>query len=1702
MNLFTDRRLKSEENNIYVYQARKLSTNSPVILKTLKVSSLLNPEKLKNEYEILKKIKSNKIISTLGYLEDDFTLILEDFSPLTLKDTIGRENNLKNLLVLAIQIAEGVGDIHRAKIIHKSISPENILVSEDLKKIKIVNFEFASQLNQEVVAEDSEIPEKILPYISPEQTGRTNLPLDYRSDIYSLGVTLYYLFTKKLPFETKDPLDLIHSHIAKPPEAPDHVNKELPEMISRIILKCLSKSPENRYKSAYGVSSDLSRSLEGLLEGHIHPFELGEKDIVDHFQIPAKLFGRSEEIKKLLLTFEETLKGPSRVQLIKGYSGVGKSSLVESIKLPVQRSNGFLLSGKFEAFKKQIPYHGLIEAINGLIDQLSAFNEEKLAIYRNKIQDALKDNGQVLIDLVPDLKNIIHEQPEVLKLGLEETNNRLNYVLSSFLGCFLEEGVGFVIILDDIQWADEYSLRFFESFLLNEKYKNYLLILSYRDNEVGPTHPVTFMLERLKNKGASIESMQLLPLKIDSINELVNETYQFKSSAISELAKIVYYKTDGNPFFAKEFMRLLNDKGLVTFDSQRTKWVPDLSAIKEMEISVNVADILVQIISTLDLESIRLLKIGSAIGRVFDEHFLSHVAGVSTDFCSKHLIEALKKDLVSYSVSRKGQVIYTFNHDRIQQAFFNLMTEEEKGELNLRIARLALKYYPLKEREERINQIVDHYNQSIHLINDPDERMEVAQANLKAGLKAKSAGAFNAALENFRVGLSCLLEDSWKSNYDLTFSLKTENAILEQMVGDPKTAETLFDESILHAKTNQEKLQIYSQKMLLFMQKRRYREAFEIGYRGLDLTRFKLPKTEVSGLRIMYELLKTEIRFYKVKYKDLKNLPKAENLEIKYGLNIMSHLVFCSYMLGYNYLLFLTLIKMYQTTLNYGMSHSGITALALYANALCWIFAKQYEKGQKLMRAVLEIVHNDPKNIGSIEAEFFIYNIGYRWIEKFSNCSKPLEEVSRKLMEFGNLPFASVSSYQASIMKLLSGAPLNEVEAYTIKIIPDISRAGVFDYLAATYFLEGFTKSLQGKTKERDVFYSEEVPQEFVRDIEKDKITEVYQFNYKVFLVWMNVLTGNYHKAIEQAQPVLVDVCLFANYAMWNTFYFYYTLAMIGDTIETKEKKWAKEIKKYKDYFKKWAEVSSNYQAAYHIISAEIHRMEGAREKSIILYQKAIRFAKDEFLIHEEALATERLSQVYMELKDEIQAKEFLQRALKAYSRWGAVRKVDQLKSDYSELLQEKKETLLNESVHRMSQEFDFKSLIEISRSISKEFSLPKLVETSMHNLLKIAGADKVVLLLEEADAYKIQAELTLEKGILKFYENKKSIGDEDLSRSAINYCIHTSKLILLNDAFESGPFMNDPYIEKYKVRSLAVIPLLEQSKLKGILYLENRLISGAFTLERIHILDFVSSQMTISISNAQFYSQLENKVHERTEELSQALNDLKEAQDKIITQEKLKEREIVKNKLGRYISNSQVLDLILNQKIDLEGTEKEVTVLFCDIRNFTALSEGKKPKETVSFLNEFFTDMVSIVIAHGGIVDKFIGDAMMVLFGPIESSPDDPTRAVEAAIAIQKKIKEKYTIKAGIGINTGRVLIGNIGSSERIEYTAIGDAVNTASRVESLTKELDVQILITESTKNLLTKKIPLTDRGEFTVRGKTNSIKLYEVNIDDPKQ
>ncbi|BAY50361.1 serine/threonine protein kinase and signal transduction histidine kinase with GAF and PAS/PAC sensor (plasmid) [Scytonema sp. HK-05] len=1497
-----------------VYRGIRVQDGRAIIVKLLK-QDYPSPEELiryRQEYEITRSLKEEGVIK--AYSQQDYqrtlVILLEDFGGESIERWMRQQPNfcpipLSNFLRLAIDITDILGRIHAAGVIHKDINPSNIVLNPNTGVVKIIDFGIATRFNRtNPTFKSPHVLEGTLAYLSPEQTGRMNRLLDYRTDFYSLGVTFYELLTGQLPFLTTDILELVHCHIAKPPIPPHEVNAAIPKPVSDIILKLMAKNAEDRYQSAWGIKADLERCTEQFTTtGQIAHIQLGLQDVSDQFQIPQKLYGREAEIAALLAAFErvaprgnvgEAYRPESGIEnprfkvemmLVSGYAGIGKSALVQELYKPLTANRGYFISGKFDQFRRNIPYSAIVDALQKLVQQLLGEPDEQVQQWRSRLLTALGSNGQIIIDVIPEVELIIGRQLPVPEVGATEAQNRFNRVFQQFIRVFCSQEHPLVIFLDDLQWADSATLKLIELMMLDEQTQFLFLIGAYRDNEVNPAHPLALTLERLRKQRAVLQEIILAPLTLLPLSQLIAETLHQNTDTVRSLAELVLHKTEGNPFFVGEFLKMLYGENLLTFDAQQLSWQWNLAEIEAQNITDNVVELLLRQLQKLPEATQQILSIAACTGAEFDLETLAIVCEKSPKAIFQDLLEAIQAGLIQPLSDLDEDLLvqeYKFSHDRVQQAAYALIDESCKQVVHLQIGRNLLEKTSPEQRLDRLFTIVDHLDQGTELVTAQPERTEIARLNLTAGQKAKGATAYEAAFKYFTTGLQLLDTESWQSEYDLTLALYSEAAEAAYLQGRFDEMEQLVEVVLNRAKTAIDKVQVYDSKIQGYLSQGDLKEALKTGSQALKLLGIDLIENP-SQADIQRELESTATLLAQREIKDLINLPEMTAPEPLAAMSILASMRSVAF-ITLPPLWILITFKTVNLSINYGNAIWSSLFYAGYGFVLCGV-VQDIEFGYEFGKLALGLAERLNARGNARTLMFSNVHIMH-WKVHFRNTIPMLADAYQNGVETGDFETAGYAAYYVCYNSFFAGEELTQLKQKTAvysKSIDQIRRESPSNWLA---ILRQTILNLQDRPENSSRLVSRLHNEEQALShaiAVKDGTAIQILYLHKVMLCY---LFEEHHQAEQTAilaRQHFEDVTAIT---VLPIFCFYHSLALLSLSLEASNSEkaaWLSCVSSNQEKMQKWASYAPmNYLHKFYLVEAEKARVSGQFFEAEELYERAIAGAAENEYIQEEALAYELAAKHYLARDREKIAQTYMKEAHYCYDRWGATAKVKDLEKRYPQLLntnlvRQSHSIVTNETIRHPTAAIDLAAVMKAAQALSEIIHLDRLIATLMQVVIENAGAETGALVLLEEDQPTVMAQCS---GSRQCDLEKLAVADcATIPVSVIRSVERTQETLVLDDAVSEPPFSTDPYIQKQQTRSLLCMPILKQNQLIGILYLENNLSAGVFTRDRLQVLKLLIAQAAISLENARLYEQLEDyaetlerKVEERTQALQQEI--------------------------------------------------------------------------------------------------------------------------------------------------------------------------------------------------------------------------------------
>ncbi|AFY38978.1 multi-sensor signal transduction multi-kinase [[Leptolyngbya] sp. PCC 7376] len=1486
-----------------VYRATEIETKKPVIIKVLSnpYPTFNELVQFRNQYTITKNLNISGIVQPLDLVSwgNGYALIMEDLGSLSLH-LYEKQYSLvlAEVLEIAIQLADILHALHQENVIHKDIKPANILIHPESKQVKLIDFSIASLLPKETQSIQSPKGlEGTLAYLAPEQTGRMNRAIDYRADFYALGVTLYQLLTGTLPFTSDDPMELIHSHIALLPTAVDQVKPQVPSTVARMVEKLMQKNAEDRYQSALGLKHDLEVCLSQWQDSQeINEFELGQRDLGDRFLIPEKLYGRDSEVQTLLDAFDRVAKGSSEMVLVSGLSGIGKTAVINEVQKPIAKKRGYFIKGKFDQFNRNIPFSAFVQAFRQLIGQLLGESDAELQAWQRKILATLGDNGQILVDAIPELEKVIGAQPDAPELSSTAAQNRFNLLFQKFIALFTTANHPLTLFLDDLQWADSASLNLIR-ILMGEGDRKYLLLLgAYRNNEVYPAHPLMLMLRELEKEQNSISTITLTPLPISDANCLVAETLNCASSLAQPLTELVYQKTQGNPFFTTQFLKGLYQDGLIAFDIDLGYWACDLARVREATLTDNVVEFMGDRLQRLPQETQDILKSAACIGNQFDLKTLAIICGTSSEDIASHLWNALRAGVIlpqseAYKFFQEWaqdeektddvSVDYRFLHDRIQQAAYQLIPATQKQQVHRQIGQRLLKSNSNLQESPRIFDIANHLNQAQDLLKTAAERWQLVRLNLQAGQAARAGTAYQAAFDYLAEGLTLLSDQCWEADYPLTLALYQEGAIAAGLVGEFEYLDQWSGVALKHTPNLLDRIPFYEAQIQALVAQKQLPEAIQLGISTLEKLGLSFPQTPQpedfpQGIAAITQ---------QVGERDIEDLLRLTSMKDPQSLAILRILWRLSavLVLAAPQLMPFCMFQAVELSITTGNSVLSAPVYTTYGMILCGAVG-DVSTGYRFGQLGLQLVEQYPEGKALKPKTLVRFNAGVRhWQDPLHDTLESLAEGYQLALEVGDLESAAICAEVYGYHAYFAGQELTQLESVLKTYSQGIQRIQQQTMLIWNEACRQQVLNLLGQSDKPCSLMGEAYDETVNLPLQR-----TYKDGFGLGMVHLHKAMACYifersTEAIEHLTTAAQFLPSFASFASAPVFHFYTALAQVAvyptaqDTLAIDfSESFEKSYKKLQAFAR---HAPTNHQHKLALVKAERYRVLGQRHDAVDAYHRAIAAAKANEYIQEEALANERFAKFYLDLGWEKEAAVYMQEAYYCYAQWGAKAKTDALEASYPNLLQpilQQRHQPLNLlenlrsitrpqlSIHAsktasysstmgLNQSLDLLSILKTSQALSKLLDFEELLTTLITIILQNSGGDRCALILQNQDkTWELRAIGTPAK--IQIYHLPMDDHPE-LPCKLIQYVKNTKEVITI-DGLETDLPLVDDYLQVHQPQSIVCSPILYHKQLKGVLYVSNQSARGVFGSDRLSILDFICTQAAISLENSRLFEQ------------------------------------------------------------------------------------------------------------------------------------------------------------------------------------------------------------------------------------------------------
>ena len=1679
-----------ENKNYLFFKDFDVEANGEVIYKipTLSGAPVEELERLRNELRISERIHSPRIVRAIRIDKaGDQEVLVRSFVPgEDLQGKVfGKQVGFGQILRLSIQIAEALKDLHDSGVFHKDIKPSNIIFNEKTGFATLIDLGISQLIGKD---DEGQVPNELdgtLDFISPEQTGRVNRKVDFRTDFYSLGITLYYLASGELPFSAGESLALIHQHIAAEVPLLHQKFAHVPVLYSRIVAKLMAKNPEDRYQSCSGLLFDLFK-IEEIYGVEISPinqktYQLGQFDISSELKIPDKLYGREREIRILQQTFEKIHDTSKPLILISGTSGAGKTALAMKFKEIAFLHRSYFIEGKFDHLQKNIPYSALISGLQIHIDQLLLEENDRIEFWANRIQKALGRSGKVITDILPNLEFLIGEQEDIPVLSGTESQNRFNSTIVKFIRALGTVDHPTVFLIDDLQWADLGSITILQNLLQDASNDEVLIVGTYRDNEVHEAHPLRIMLRALASVGLEPIQIVLGDLTLASVREICMDTFGVESPGISELASIIYQKTNGNAFFTLQFLKGMYEEGAIVINPKTRHWKWDIQRIIQAESSQNVVEYMTAKLSKLSKEASTVITYASCLGNSFDKLLLEQLVPLTLELFDRGMDEVLINGLIIRNSGFKEKNNYLFAHDRIQQAAYSSLSEMEKSDIHLLIGRRLLQANQAEEKGEWRFDLVDHLNNGIQSMTDQAEKSELVKLNLKAAGLARNSAAYDIGVKYAKTGLSLLSGNPWEDNYPTALSLYNEIAENAFLKTDFEEAHRHIDAILSHVNTILDAETAYKIRVLAYHAQNRLLDSIYSGLEFLEKLGVVLPKNPTKAI-IVRNFLSARWALRNETIESLYNKPLMTDPVKLAAIRMLTYLNGPTYV-GLPNMNPILIFEQVKLSVKYGNTPASSSGYGGYGLVLCGLTGEM-GLGAKFAQLARDIVEKyDSRE--EFPKSHLITNVFVRhWTMPLVDSQETTRDIYIRGVEVGDYVFAAYGAEVYCFMHLFSGTPLpqffDEVETYDHALQHVINQKNTsLDVSSIRQMMDHLQDSSYSLGTIRGKYY------DYGKTFDYQKKTNALNgiFKSSVYQMMMYYLFGRIERAAFISQRALEYKDAGISLFHIGAFYFYRALILISMLSKLDGLKRIKAEAELEICFQKikWYKRTApfSYTNKYHLVLAENYRRKLNITKARDHYEQSIHDAKTNGLMLEGALACERFAHFLDQLGREEAHRFYLGKAINLYKSYGANAKVSQLmeknRKHFPVTSSQSSATSSSKAGSLTHTNLNMSTIFKASQVISGEIVLNDLLRKMMELLLENAGANKGWFLIKEKGEWMIRASNDLSKQEGNSTElvdlTKLPRNQHPLSLKIVQYAERTGKPVVLSDASSLGKFVQNDDIIRLGSKSVFCTPIINQGKILGTIYLVNEHITNAFTEENVELLNLLSSQLSISLQNALLYDSLESQVKARTYDL-------------------MKEKDLSESLLKNILPAKVAEELKQGGTVEAKHFPK-VTVLFTDFKDFTQMTKSISPKKLVEELDFLFSRFDEISQKYGIEKIKTIGDSYMAASGVPVPGVSDEIRIIDAAlemVAFLDEVKAQriaegndFYFQARIGIHTGPVVAGVVGKN-KFAYDIWGGTVNLASRIESSGEPGKVNI--SGDTYELVKDVFHCTHRGQIDVK------------------
>lgn len=1456
----------------------------PVVIKTQKqrVPAPADLARLRRERDILSRVDSDHVVSFLGLVEQSnrLSLIVEDFGGESLDKLIeSRPLTHYEFLDIALQVVQALGDLHSAAVIHGNVNPSHLIWHSENGLLKLVDFTNATASWLPLPPADDHGVQRDLAYMSPEQTGRINRAVDHRSDFYSLGATLYALLTNTPPFSSSDTLEVVHAHIARMPVPPHEYDRSIPPAISGVVMKLLSKTPEQRYQSARGIRADLQHCLSQLRAGHSSPAEFvpGRHDVPEVFRISGKLYGRRAERAVVAEALSRTSRGRAELVLLSGPSGVGKSSLAHEVGRQVNERGGRYIAGKFDPIATGAPYGAITTAFQELAGALSSDKEGAREHCRARLLEVLGDNARIMVDMVPQLELVIGSRAPVPALPPDEARNRFHLVVKRFIQTVASDDRPVVMFLDDLQWTDRASVSLVHELVTDESVRHLLIVGAYRSDEVGADHLLTKMLTQMRQDGTAYLDVTLSPLGLDDVTTLLVDSFLGSRDDVASLAQTLTEETGGNPFLLHRLVTQLYDNEFLRFEPSENRWCWEIEAIRANSPEGAAGDLVESIVRALPGRTQTLLSMGACLGQRFELDELAQIAGERPSEVLSALDPAIAGHVIAAVPAARirdeapataGGGWFGFVHDQMQQTAHGLLTEASRARVHLDIGRRLLGDRDFNALGDKGYEVLEHLNRGYTLVEDAEERLRLVRLNLDAGLEAKAASANGTAHEHFEFARKLLADDAWQEHPALTRKLYSELAETEYLIGDVNRAQQLIELALDRTDSPVDRADLHDLLIVQHTLRGEYGEALRIGREALDELGVELPS---SALRDALEHELRQVHDLDPDH-DFPGVMKERYMrdpEVRACMRILMNLLPPSDFTNANLNSWIA-VKMVNLTQNFGYVAESAKGFVNLGNVLA--LRGEYVRGFAFGKLALSVVEHFGAAPLKPRVLYTLVTYLNHWVNPLGESRRLGDDAFKACLDFGELQYAGyICAFHKTMNEIFLGQDLNTIQGKLDEYLRFSGKTK--NNLARSVVLAAYNVvwNLCGYAPDPTSFDSDLVTEtELLADCEaRGKYKAVCLFR----LLQANALLlyGSYRDAWTCAADAAKRMEYVSTTMPSAMQPFVEAMILAGgynDARGMPDENARGRLLSHRDAIARWeALCPENFQAPSLLLQAEIARLERRYIDAMHLYDRAIEAPTAASFIPIDALANEKAGRFWLEQGKEAFAERYLKRAYARYAQWGARCKLDMMAEEFPEVIARRAEGALGAtgSEDDLPRSLDLETVIRMSQAIVSELRLEQLLGTLVKLLMEAAGAQRVVLLRTEPDGLKVQAVGDVDGDTPVVLQSIPVAQAEGLPQTVVDLVVRTKQEIVLDDAAMDDVHGTDPSVQQKGIKSLMCLPIVQQQNLMGLVYLENRLATAAFTADRVGLVRVLAAQAAIAINNAVLFATVEQKVQERT---------------------------------------------------------------------------------------------------------------------------------------------------------------------------------------------------------------------------------------------